>query len=126
MGYESRLMIGKRLPHVHEEEPEKDWVFFQALCRYELCVMGDTRIDGKSFYSLFDQDVDFDMFVEDGDHETRIDKYGELCRYTTPDKLLEWLKKYAVVDDYWRLPPLIALLEALKDEENLIIVHYGH
>lgn len=126
MGYESRLIIGKRIEHLFDGEPEKNWIFFQELGRYNLCKMNDMRIGGKSFCDLFDREADFDMFVEDDDHPLRIDKYGELCKYTTPDRLLPWLKKYNALDAYWRIPPLIALLEALKTEENLIIVHYGY
>ncbi len=126
MGYESRLIIGRRIEHLFEGEPEKNWIFFQELGRYNLCKMDDMRIGGKSFCDLFDREVDFDMFVEDDDHPLRIDKYGELCKYVMPDRLLPWLKKYTALDDFWRIPPLIALLEALKDEENPIIVHYGY
>lgn len=120
--YESRLIIGRKIKHARKSAR----VFFQELCRYELCSMGNQEINYKNFFELFDQEVDFEMFVEDENQATKTDRYGDICKYTTQDHLLPWLNLFTYYDGYWRIPPLIALLEALKEEKDLIIIHYGH
>ena len=120
--YESRLIIGRKIKHARKSAR----VFFQELCRYELCSMGNQEINYKNFFELFDQEVDFEMFVEDENQATKTDRYGDICKYTTQDHLLPWLNLFTYYDGYWRIPPLIALLEALKEEKDLIIINYGH
>ena len=142
MGYESKLIIAER----NEIVPGEIYTFDRVAEFYCAC-MGDyafSNTDSKLFTKpidfgihpeLEDEDIDPDDPKEWQEHLLKMkqDEYGDICHYAPIKDVLDYLKKTALEQDYYRrIPPLIALLETLVKEQedghwdNLIVVHYGY
>ena len=133
MGYESRIFVVDR----HERG---DWRFGDEIARFELCKMGYEFVNGKMFRDIFDKPIDFDLYntgnvAEDNEDEdnSRLDLYGEYCRYTDIDTVIKWLegrKNSPDYEPYRRLELFLDSLYTIKKHEsdygNIVLVHYGH
>lgn len=82
----------------------------------------------RGFTDIFTEEKDFSIYADDGNTEINEDEYGAPLRICGVEKLTAWLAEEIKTDDYRRLKPLLAFLQALNPDEwdELIAVHYGY
>jgi len=118
MGYETRLIIGRKF----EEEIEYGMTYFSKIAEIDLC---------KS--NFFDTFLDKDRYTErlyfyDGYDKIETDMYGKPLFSVPPAEILEFMKKHNR-ERYRRYNAAIPLLKSLiKDfqDENLTCILFGH
>lgn len=117
--YESRIYIYNRIEHEGRLAP---WIYGEEIARFEMCGMP------QGFTDIFTEKKDFNIYADDGNTEITEDKYGAPLRACSVKKLEAWLAGKIKTDDYRRLKPLLAFLQALNPDEwdELIAVHYGY
>lgn len=130
--YEHRLFIVKRGELRSRKNPEHLSIYPEIIAEYRCSRMP------QSFYDLFRNgvEIDFGLYVHDGDNETMVDCYGEHCRMVKPNAVVEYLENLMACEgewrDYRRLPPLLGLLKGFDSDEwespseSLWVVNYGH
>lgn len=127
MGYESRIFVVERREY---NMPEKR-VYGSEIAKFNLGKMyGPVSSDIGCFTELFKTPIDFDLY-ETGEAESKEDRYGEICKYTTDiDSVIRWLE--AVKDNnYYRRSFLFldfckSLATRLGDYEEVCLVHFGY
>lgn len=88
----------------------------------------------SSYVDLFTNEIDFRVYMYDGDTEITRDKYNSVCCYCTIDEFIGWLKdtinfQKSLGCKGITLKPMYKFLKALKKcytRSNLIILHYGY
>lgn len=117
--YESRIYIYNRIKHEGRLAP---WIYGEEIARFEMCGMR------RGFTDIFTEEKDFNIYADDGNTEITEDEYGAPLRVCSVKKLEAWLAEETKKDDYRRLKPLLAFLQALNPDEwdELIAVHYGY
>ena len=132
MGYESRVFVGWRNHFSTTKVGDKDYA--QRLAIFDLSKMG------HGFVDIFDKPIDFDMYKEDGNTLVEEDDYGDVCKYTTLNKIYKYLKEEIKKgEDYRRLLFLYSFVKDLKKNKdkwehkspdgsysNLVFVHWGY
>lgn len=134
MGYESRLIVGFR-NHCDSEQKAGHKDFCQTLMVLELSCVGAEEFNNRS-NKLFDKEIDFDLYMDDGDTCYYEDKYGDVCHYTSISNVIKFLAEYNKTQDYYRRTDFA--LKALKsfkkkdwcwkkgkDYGELVVVHYA-
>ena len=133
MGYESRLIVVDRW---ETEEVSRKFAFGDTLVRIDLCKMGYDLVDGKGFTEIFTDKIDFNLYEEsfnDEEYEAdkdayKKDRYGDWCKMTDLDTVIEWLEKANM--DYRRARLCLAILKDIKANEqdygDIRVVHYGY
>ena len=139
MGYESRIYIGLRHHYttksvkVTTEEVQRDYT--ERLGIIDLSKMG---YDG--FNTLFDKEVDFDIYKEDGNTLVEEDSYGDICKYTTINPLYKYLKEEIKKGEtYRRLFYLYDIVKSFKKNrkqweyksldgsyDKIVFIHWGY
>ena len=121
MGYESRIFVMNKKVIKNQKPGIEDYIYAEKLAEINMCYME------RSFPKLFQTPIDFEI-LGDNDAILTFDRYGERCKYTEFSPIIEWLKEAINRDDYRRLKPLLAYLEAFDPEQwdYLILVHYGY
>ena len=131
MGYESNVIIVKRNEYT---APHGRFVFGEQIAQFRMSNMG------AGFSDLFrreGKEIDFDLYIRSGDEGTMLDYYGEHCKMIELSTLADYLKEQINNgDNYRRLKPLLALIEAFDPEqweaetprikEHLYAVHFGY
>lgn len=125
MGYESTLYVVKKstmrsLP----SEGEARLLWAEEIAKIKLC-----KMDYNGPFSLaIDKMRTTDCYIYSDDGDTRIieDRYGEPLKEMNIAPMIRILKKED--QDYRRIPPAIALLEAFDEEAwgKLTVLHYGY
>lgn len=84
--------------------------------------------NANSWLSLFTDEINYKLFIYDGDTETDTDCYGERMKEAPIEKVIEWIEKEMPNSDYRRLSVLYSLLKGFNPEQwNAIkVVHYGY
>lgn len=133
MGYESKIFVVERC-----EYNDGCGACAFPVASFDLCKMGH---NDKEFFAAFKREIDYALFlpVSDKDGNSVVqavneDCYGEHMKAADLQDLIDALKISEQRDHYRRLPPLIAMLEALVAErddwysetERLEAVHYGY
>lgn len=116
MGYESRVIIGRKL--------SKDYV-------EKIAELNLSKMDGD-FLNLFDKEYTghfYDFYT--GDTEVKEDRYGKPLTCATFSKVYKYCLDNAREQNYRRLDMLLAVLNTIRtgwaDECNeFIIIHYGY
>ena len=103
----------------------------------------------RDFSKLFDKEINFNLYGDDGDTLITEDCYGDVCHYTNSNKVLKWLKESVKNDiekgevPYRRSLMLLDFLKGLKKNrksweskytdnngkkcsEKIVLVHYGY
>ena len=113
--YESRI-------YIYNREKYGKITFGSEIARFDMCVMP------PDFTDIFTEEKDFNIYADDGNTEITEDKYGAPLRACSVKKLKAWLAEDMKTNDYRRLKPLLAFLQALNPDEwdELIAVHYGY
>lgn len=121
MAYESRIFI------VNRSELDNDdgttYVYAQQIADIN---MG--RMD-EDFLKLFNKEIDYELFIKDGDDSTQTDGYGDIMKYTDCKTVITLIEKLIDNgDDYRRLPMLLGLLKGINEKQwdNIQVVHYGY
>ena len=121
MGYESKIYV------VQREKNEKNY-YGQIIAMFDLCNMGY----GNGWKELFKTEVKYDVFIENGNEETKKDCYGETLKEAPIEAVIEWLENYiARGETYRRLNPCLNMLKGFNLDEwgygdGLYIIHYGY
>ena len=123
MGYESRVYIINR----------------NRVSKYgEIIAMFNCRYMGQDFKDLFQTEIDFRAYHEDGNTQIKLDDYGYVCKYAYAEDVQEWLKhkikeeKRTVGGCYRRLKPLYKLLKTFNNkhwnysDNEMLVLHYGY
>lgn len=128
MGYESKIYA----VNVHREQDSGRVIFADIVATIDLQKMGEY----KDFYSFFNKDIDFNLYIDDNNTPTKTDAYGDILQECNLPDIISWLEntiENAIDNDdnvtlYRRIFPLYGLLKGLYmgDWEELHIVHYGH
>lgn len=125
MAYESKIIIANARREYNADMEDFLKVYYaEIVAVFNLSCMGYNN----GWKELFDKEIDFDLYIEDGDHATRTDKYGEVMKEAELGAVIEWLEKWADTNTYRRTPPFLAALKALDPGawDELHIVHYGY
>ncbi len=125
MAYESKIIIANAHRENNEKSDDFGKVYYAEIVTvFNLSCMGYNN----GWKELFDKEIDFDLYIEDGDHATRTDKYGEIMKEAELGAVIEWLEKWADTNTYRRTPPFLAALKTLDPGawDELHIVHYGY
>ena len=117
MGYESKIIVAKlcNLAPFYDDE------FSVELARMNLSKAGGIE-------KIFNEPVTWKMYG-DNDCDMTEDKYGDTCRYTDIQTVIDWLEKAKTKEHYRRLAPALAMLRAYAAEiwgDPLIVIHYGY
>lgn len=113
MAYESRIFIVNRIDDLYAEK----------IADIKMASMYD------GFTDLFNKEIDYELYVDNGDETTRTDCYGKTMTYTDCKTVIDYLEKQiANGETYRRLSLLLGLLRGINEEqwEDIHIVHYGY
>lgn len=129
MAYESKIIIANAHRETNKESEDFGKVYYaEKVMEINLGCMGYNN----GWRELFNEEIDFELFIEDEDHSTRTDKYGAVMQEGELESVIQWLENIAPAwwgeKTYRRLPPLLGALKALKPEDwdELHIVHFGY
>lgn len=129
MGYDSRLLIAGK---TNCSAGDVSFEMYEVIAQIELCSCGNELFHQNS--SLFNtplknSDVVFGCGV-DLNSEENVDEYGEICHYTTVDRVIDALKKLLKTEEYYRRYDLaltmLKKISSVKGFKNLVVIHYGH
>lgn len=117
MGYESRVFV------VNVTRGDR-YDFAEKVAEVDMSKMGYNN----GWRELFTREIDYKLFMDDGNTEFDEDKYGEHLKAAPVERVLEWLKEYMKKDKYRRLPLLYGLLKGIKEKQwdEIEVVHYGY
>lgn len=126
MGYESKLIVVNRKAFSKINNPKEiSWIYGEQIAQINMSKMDNEH----GWLNLFNKAIDYKLFIEDGDHDTNTDKYGDVMKYASISKVCDWLEReIANGDDYRRLKPLLGLLRGFDEQrwDELQVVHYGY
>lgn len=135
MGYESKLIVGHR-DHFNKYDQTSIRDFCEVIMTLDLSCMCDARFSNQN-HELFDKEIDFDLFKDDGNTLYNKDDYGNVCYYTSLDNVIKYLEKTTKEKGYYRRADLaLKALKAFKKRDwnwksptgygELVVVHYGY
>ena len=78
---------------------------------------------------LFTKDIDYKLFMDDGETEFDTDCYGDHLKSCSVEKVLEWVEKEMQHSGYyWRLHILHGILKGFIQAGcgSFEVVHYGY
>ena len=124
MGYESRIIVARRT--VWERS---GLVWFEKLSEMWLSKVG------YNFPEIFTTEIESNIYGDgfkensNEEYELTIDKYGDICKYTDIQTVIDWLENAEKREHYRRHTPAIAMLKAYAAEQwegELVVIHYGY
>lgn len=136
MGYESKIYIVERVEwkNVFGEKI----VTGMIVATFDLCNVG---YNNRKFFNAFRNEIDYGLYlpgIDDYGNEALIcqrkDCYGDWMKSADISEVIDALKEAEQREHYRRFPPVIAMLEAFRDELadwnsggcTLQVVHYGY
>lgn len=121
MGYESKIIVARKCSV--ERENAEPYIFSLELARMNLSKAGGIE-------KIFNEPVTWRIHSDDDDeYDITEDKYGDTCRCTDIQTVIDWLEKAEAKEHYRRLAPALAMLRAYAAEtwgDPLIVIHYGY
>lgn len=121
MSYESRIIIVNR--NVIERRDGTLWVYGDQIASIDMSCMC------QGFVELFKNEIDYELYIDDGNESTNKDCYGKVMTYTDCKTVIKYLKKLiANGHNYRRLTMLLGLLKGINEDqwEDIQVVHYGY
>ena len=121
MGYESRIFVVNRCEIKHNDGTK--FVYAEKIADVKM---------GKMYYGftdLFDNKIDYELFIDTKDEPTQTDCYGDVMTYTDCQTVIDFLEELiADGEDYRRLTVLLGLLKGFDEKQwdNIQVVHYGY
>lgn len=126
MSYESRIFVVDRSEIDICTPP---YIYGEKIADIKMGCMYGAPDEDEGFLDLFQYEIDYTLFIDNGDEDTKTDKYGEVTRYADCKTVIEWLEKaMANGDTYRRLPLLLGLLKGINEDDwhDIQVVHYGY
>lgn len=121
MGYESRLYVVKK-SHFIKGFDNRDKTYAEVIAMFDL-----SKVYAVSDRMRRYKDTDAYIYASDGNTEIIEDFYGEPLKEIPIKDAVKIIKEASNTDDYWRYEPCIALLEALANKsDELVVLHYGY
>ena len=116
MAYESKV-------YIVEVNRHSSFIYAELIAEVRLSNMGN-----NGWRELFTTDIDYKLYMDDGNTQFDTDRYGEHLKSCSVSKVVEWLEKEMQHSNYRRLPILYGLLKGFLPEQwkNLEVVHYGY
>lgn len=126
MGYEIKMMVGKRTSIVF-----KNKVYFMVYADVDLCKLGyDTPLSefiSQKFMEAKNRKETVYIYGLDGNKEVTKDKYGEKLAIADIQKVYKVMSKEKEAKIYRRLKWALHLLKAMKDDsEGLEVLFFGY
>lgn len=121
MSYESRIFIVNRNEVKHGNG--KCYVYAEKIADIKMSCMCN------GFTGLFNEKIDYQLYVDNADEATQTDKYGEVMTYTNCKTVIDYLEKLITNEEnYRRLTMLLGLLKGINEAQwdNIQVVHYGY
>jgi len=126
MGYESRIIVA-----IRRNRQEYNWIYFEKLAQMYL-----SRVDySLNFPAIFTKEVETEIYGDGyeenscDEYELTKDRYGDRCKYTDIQTVIDWLENAENRKHYRRYTPAIAMLKAYAAEQwegELVVIHYGY
>lgn len=126
MGYESKIIVARKCSiECKDAEP---YVFSIELARMNLAVAGGIE---RIFTEPLTWEIHGDGFEVNSNREFDMteDCYGDICKYTDIQTVIDWLENAEATEHYRRFTPALAMLKAYAAEtwdDPLIVIHYGY
>lgn len=139
MGYESKLIIGCR-NHFAGRTNKTGKTEIRDYCE-RIMTIDLSKVGNTDFYNpsnLFNKEIDFDLYMEDGNNRYDVDCYGNKCCYAPIKKVIRFLEKLTKKEEYYRRTDLaLKVLKSFKPEDwewesengsygKLVVVHFGY
>lgn len=133
MGYESKLIVGCR-NHFANRISGRD--FCENIMTLDLAKVCSMDFCNPS--KLFNKEVDFNLYMDDGNTVYDEDRYGSKCCYAPLKKVISCLEKLTKEATYYRRTALaLKVLKAFKTKDwewktedgsyaELVVIHYGY
>ena len=121
MGYESRVIVVNRNEIKHGDGTT--FVYAEKIADIKMSCMFN------GFKALFDKEVDYELYIDNGDESTKTDMYGDVMTYTDCRTVIDYLENLmADGENYRRLSVLLGLLKGFNEEQwdDIQVVHYGY
>ena len=122
MSYESRVFVVNRNEIEHGDGTS--FVYAEQIADIKM-----SRMYYSGFAKLFDKEVDYELYIDNGDKATQTDKYGDVMTYTDCQTVIAYLEKLIADGENYRiLTLLLGLLKGIDEKQwdNIQIVHYGY
>lgn len=124
MGYESRIIVA-----VKSGNWRGDGYWYEKLADMRLCCCGYGF--SNIFTTPIESEIYGDGFKENSEEEYTLteDRYGDICKYTDVQTVIDWMEKAEENEHYRRFTPAIAMLKAYAAETwdgELVVIHYGY
>lgn len=128
MGYESKIIIVER--HEHEKLDGTLLPYGDDIACFDLSKMGYEQVNGKAFPAVFTNEIDFDLYCVDPEKPTRVDMYGDICKWADVEDVIDWLEASNVAKTYRRAKLFLDFVRCLRshldDFGQLCVVHFGY
>lgn len=117
MAYESKVFIVE----IHRTG---FYTYAERIAEVRLSCMGYDN----GWKKLFDKEIDYQLYMDDGNTLFDEDNYGEHLKSCSVDKVIGWLEQEMKHNDYRRLPILYNVLKPFTGGEwkNVEVVHFGY
>lgn len=127
MNYESRIFVAGKFsvpydPRYTEATGKTEYTAAEKFADMRLSRMP------FDFKDIFTQPVTW-KFYGDNDINYTEDRYGDTCRYTDLQTVIDYLEKSEATEHRRRNAPAIAMLKAYAAEQwddEMIVIHYGY
>ena len=123
MGYESKIIVAVRYKMAN-------CIWFDKLATMDL-----SRVGGN-FRDIFTTEIESNIYGDgyepnssEDSYVMTEDKYGDICKYTDVQTVIDWLENTQGNMHYRRFAPAIAMLKAYMGEVwdgDLVVIHYGY
>lgn len=126
MSYQSKIFVAERLIVPYDPRYTEATGKTAYISSIMYAAM-DLRRMPADFPDIFTQPVTWKLY---GDNEAELteDKYGDTCRFTDLQTVIDYLEQSEAAEHYRRNTPAIAMLKAYAVETwdgELIVIHYG-
>lgn len=138
MGYESKIIVGCRNHFVGKTKTGKTVkTEIRDYCE-RIMTLDLSKVGSSEFLKTFNKEIDFDLYMEDGNTLYDRDCYGDKCCYAPIKKVIRCLEKLTKKDEYYRRTDLaLKVLKSFKPEDwewkaedgsygKLVVVHFGY
>ena len=119
MGYESRIIVARRIRSCMVEKLSEMWL---SKVGYNFPEIFTTEIESNIYGDGFKEN-------SDEEYELTVDNYGNICKYADVQTVIDWLENAEAKEHYRRFTPAIAMLKAYAAEKwkgDIVVIHYGY
>ena len=126
MGYESRVYVVQEYKSIKPD----GLGYGDVIAMFDLCKMGWSEFNGKTFPQLFNQERTCEFYDDDGNTIITTDNYGDEIRKANPKEVISWLKKYNADNEWggwYRAEVFYKFLMAMeKTKQAYSLYHFGY